>query len=324
MRCSFFNGYSAYAEYDGLRKFTLSNEKTNMTKHLRILQPHKNIYAYYDGRVPGYRFMEQNNWVDNGALSLGVASYAIVDGDEALVYDTHCSNDYATAIRHHLTSIGIKKFTVLLSHWHLDHVAGTEVFKDCTIIANQKTAGHLSKRKSSIEDGTDHGLPAINPLILPTQTFSKSMNFKLGMLDLQFLEFNIHSDDATVVWMKEQGVLLAGDTMEDTVTFVAEAEYFDTHLADLDHIWALSPTHILPNHGHPDVIAKGGYGKTFIRATQQYIRMLKRMASEPDLRDQPLRQIISGPLEAGWVNYFEPYEAVHKGNVELVLKASLN
>ena len=295
-----------------------------MTKHLRILQPHKNIYAYYDGRVPGYRFMEQDNWVDNGALSLGIASYAIVDGHEALVYDTHCSNDYARAIREHLSTIGITKFTVLLSHWHLDHVAGTEEFRDCSIIANQRTADHLAKHKSAIEDGTDHGLPAINPLIMPTQTFSKSMNFKLGSLDLQFLEFNIHSDDASVVWIAEQGVLLAGDTMEDPVTYVAEPEQMNTHLADLDHIWALGPTHILPNHGHADVIDKGGYGKTLIRATQQYIRMLKRMATEPELRDQDLRHVIAGPLEAGWVNYFEPYEAVHKSNVELVLKAKLN
>ena len=295
-----------------------------MTKHLRILQPHKNIYAYYDGRVPGYRFMAQDNWVDDGALSLGIASYAIVDGDEALVYDTHCSNVYARAIREHLSSIGVTKFTVLLSHWHLDHVAGTEMFKDCAIIANQKTTDHLAKHKSAIEAGTNHGLPAINPLIIPTQTFSKSMNFKLGALDLQFLEFNIHSDDATVVWIAKQGILLAGDTMEDTVTYVAEPEHLNTHLADLDHIWVLSPTHILPNHGHPEVITKGGYGKTLIRATQQYIRMLKRMATEPELRDQDLRHIIAGPLEAGWVNYFEPYESVHKTNVEMVLKAKLN
>ena len=294
-----------------------------MTKHLRILQPHANIYAYYDGRVPNYRFMEQDNWVDSGALSLGIASYAIVDGNEALVYDTHCSNDYARVIRDHLTSIGVTQFTVLLSHWHLDHVAGTEVFKDCSIIANQKTADHLIKHKSGIERGTHHGLPVIKPLIMPTQTFSKSMSFQLGSLKLQFLEFNIHSDDATVIWIKDQSILLAGDTMEDTITYVGEPQHMNTHLADLDHIWTLMPSHILPNHGHPDVIAKGGYDKTLIRATQQYIRMLKRMAAEPELREQDLRHIIAGPLEAGWVHYFEPYENVHKSNVAMVLKAKL-
>ncbi len=55
-----------------------------MTAHLRILRPALNIYAFYDGRVEGYRFAEGENWVDDGALSLGIASYAIVDGEDAL------------------------------------------------------------------------------------------------------------------------------------------------------------------------------------------------------------------------------------------------
>ncbi|MDE2445507.1 MAG: MBL fold metallo-hydrolase [Alphaproteobacteria bacterium] len=291
---------------------------------LRILHPHENIYAYYDGRVPGYRFSPEKNWVDDGALSLGIASYAIVSGDYALVYDTHCSNDYARAIRSHLKGVGVKHFTVLLSHWHLDHVAGTEVFADCEVIANAKTAAHLTKRKVAIEAGTDHGPPAINPLILPNKTFSSEMDFELGDLRLKFIACNIHSDDASVVWWPAQGILLAGDTMEDTITYVGEPESFDIHLAELDRLWVLAPKQILPNHGHDEVIARGGYGKTLIRATQQYIRVLKRMAAEPELRAQDLRHLISGPLEAGWVHYFAPYEEVHKENVEMVVRAKLN
>ena len=53
-----------------------------MTTHLRILRPAPNIYAFYDGRVEGYRFAEGENWVDDGALSLGIASHAIVDGED--------------------------------------------------------------------------------------------------------------------------------------------------------------------------------------------------------------------------------------------------
>ena len=89
-------------------------------------------------------------------------------------------------------------------------------------------------------------------------------------------------------------------------------------------MWALQPERILPNHGDPEIIALGGYEKTLIRATQQYIRMLKRMANEPELRSMPLNEIIRGPLDAGWVNLFEPYEAVHKANIEAVLAAKLN
>jgi cyclase len=295
-----------------------------MLSNLRVLNPHENIFAFYDGRVEGHRFMPEENWVDDGALSLGIASYAIISQNEALVYDTHISVEHGRFIRKYLEDLGVVKITVLLSHWHLDHVAGTEAFQDCTIISNQKTLTHLTTRKAAIEGGTDHGLPAIMPLILPTQIFEGEMNFKLGAFNLTFLECNIHSDDASVVWIDEPEILLAGDTMEDTITYVGEPEQFETHLADLDRLWALAPARILPNHGDPEIIALGGYEKTFIRATQQYIRMLKRCVHEPELRVMPLEQVIAGPLQMGWVNLFSPYEKVHEGNVKLVVEKLLS
>ena len=74
----------------------------------------------------------------------------------------------------------------------------------------------------------------------------------------------------------EERILLAGDTLEDTVTYVGEPENFDRHLEDLERLWALDPAFILPNHGDPDVIAAGGYSKMLIRATQDYVRALQR------------------------------------------------
>ena len=295
-----------------------------MTAHLRVLRPAPNIYAFYDGRVEGYRFAEGENWVDDGALSLGIASYAIVDGEDALVYDTHISVEYAAFIRKTLTDVGVKNFTVVLSHWHLDHVAGTEAFADCRIISNKRTLDHLTQRKSAIESGEYSGPPVINPLILPNETFEGRMQVQVGKLTIELIEANIHSDDATVLWLASERILLAGDTLEDTVTYVGEPENFDIHLADLDRLWALNPERILPNHGDPEIIALGGYEKTFIRANQQYIRMLKRCVAEPDLRGKPLRDIITGPLEAGWVNLFEPYEAIHRQNIDVVLAAKLS
>ena len=35
---------------------------------------------------------------------------------------------------------GVRSFTVVLSHWHLDHVAGTEVFRDSEVISSARTA----------------------------------------------------------------------------------------------------------------------------------------------------------------------------------------
>ncbi len=80
-------------------------------KHLRVLEPQPNILAFYDGRVAGHQFMAEPNWVDDGALSLGIASYAIVSGEHALVYDTHISLFHAQFIRDTLTARGVKDFT---------------------------------------------------------------------------------------------------------------------------------------------------------------------------------------------------------------------
>ncbi len=293
-----------------------------MLTHLRTLRPAPNILAFYDGRVPGHRFAPGPNWVDDGALSLGIASYVIHDGDHALIYDTHVSPDHAAHIRAMLSGIGITRFTVVLSHWHLDHVAGTAAFADCTVIANTKTAAHLMQRRAAIEAGTDHGLPAINPLIMPTDLFEGRAHIHIGGLHIDLIEANIHSDDATVVWMSGPRLLLAGDTMEDCVTYVGEPEHFDIHLADLDRLAALRPQQILPNHGDPERIGTGGYGPGLIAATKDYIGFLQRCRTDASLRDIPLKRVIQPWLDKGNLIWFAPYEAVHKQNIEQVLALS--
>ena len=60
---------------------------------------------------------------------------AVVSGEEAPVYDTHTSVEHARFVRDVLEGEGVARFTVVLSHWHLDHVAGTEVFGDSEVIS---------------------------------------------------------------------------------------------------------------------------------------------------------------------------------------------
>src|SRR5690349_16339189 len=164
--------------------------------HLRVLRPAPAVYAFYDGRVEGYRFDDRPNWVDDGALSLGIASYAIVSGNAALVYDTHVSVAHARTIRSMLEDAGVRDFTVLLSHWHLDHVAGTEAFGDCEVIACGRTAEHLRDNQAAIEAGTLEGPPGIDPLLLPTSVFTDRRELAAGDLRLELIHTHIHSDDA--------------------------------------------------------------------------------------------------------------------------------
>jgi glyoxylase-like metal-dependent hydrolase (beta-lactamase superfamily II) len=287
--------------------------------HLRTLRLTDHLVGFYDGRVPGQTFMAGENWVDDGALELGVCSYALVDGGEALVYDTHISVPHAAAVRQALEAMGASRITVVLSHSHLDHIAGTEAFADCEILANELTTIRLADDREAIEAGTQSGPPAIAPLVMPTRTFDGRMSLEVGSLGVELVQFDIHSRDGTVLRAEADGILLAGDTLEDTVTYLSEPDGLARHLEELERLRAFARgCRIYPNHGALESIAGGGYADTFITATEEYITGLLRHARDPRPGDGDLRSFLAGPLAAGWVTYFAPYERVHTSNLGAV------
>ena len=116
--------------------------------------------------------------------------------------------------------------------------------------------------------------------------------------------------------------MLAGDTLEDTVTYVSEPEALEVHLSELERLRRLRAAHIYPNHGDPLTIETSGYGEGLIRATDRYLRDLLRTRREPGLADLDLRSFVADSLEAGWITYFEPYERAHRSNLAEVAHTS--
>ncbi len=282
---------------------------------MRVLRPAPNVVAFYDGRIEGARLhSEKRNWLDDAAYGLGVASYAIVDGSEALVYDTHISLPHAKIVRQTLTDMGVTKIRVVLSHWHVDHVAGNEVFRDCEIIANALTAKALAENRTRLEQGD----PAIDPLIFPTRVFEGELNLTVGTIPVELRHVDIHSLDGTVMLLRS-GLLFAGDTLEDSVTYVAEPDRLQAHLADLERMAGWDIGRILPNHGAFERIESGGYPPAFIGATRLYVEKLLRCRAEPALAKEDLKTFAADAFATGAVGWFAPYEAVHRRNVDAVI-----
>lgn len=224
-------------------------------------------------------------------------------------------------MRRTLAEQGIRKFTVLLSHWHLDHVAGNGVFADCEILASLRTHELLSRHREAIEAGSLEGPPPIKPLVMPTRLLPERTSLTVGSIEVDLIPVEIHSEDATVVWLPEQRLLFAGDTVEDTISYVMEPERLDTHLVELERLGELGASCILPNHGSAERIAGGGYSDGLIRATQDYIQSLLLIRRDPTTSNATLRELIAHSLDAGWVSYFPPYEQVHRENVRSVVDA---
>jgi glyoxylase-like metal-dependent hydrolase (beta-lactamase superfamily II) len=231
--------------------------------------------------------------------------------------DTHVSVGRAERIRAVLADDGVRTFTVVLSHWHLDHVAGTAAFTDCDAIACERTAEHLARNRSVIEQGALEGPPPIDPLVLPTRTFRDRLALELGDARLELVQTAIHSDDAVVLWWPDRRLLFGGDTLEDPVTYVGEPGELALHRANLETLRALQPHRILPNHGAPDVIEAGGYSAGLIEATARYIDLLLRTQGDAAAAELTLRDVV-GVLGSGDVHYYAPYERVHRQNVQAV------
>jgi glyoxylase-like metal-dependent hydrolase (beta-lactamase superfamily II) len=286
---------------------------------MRVLEPAPAVLGFYDGRIPGLRaYSDDPNWLDDGAYELGICTYAIVEGAEALVYDTHISLDHARLIRRRLEAAGVRHIRVVLSHWHDDHVAGNAVFADCEIIANRLTAELLETNRAAIETAD----PPIRPLVMPNRLFEDSLRLSVGKMEVELRQMDIHSQDGTVMLLPDRGLLFAGDTLEDPITYVAEPGRLAAHLRDLDRLAALSFARILPDHGDPEIIAGGGYGAGLIGATRRYVERLMLCPTRSDLAAMPLAQFLGEDSQAGAIRLFAPYEAVHRRNVEAVRGAN--
>lgn len=285
----------------------------NPLASLRTLQPYPGIFAYYDGRT-GERFHSADpNWLDDGAFTLGVSTYSIVSGNEALLYDAAITTDHAAFMLDHVQSLGATKITTVYSHFHNDHIAGAPALKNTTIVGQTET-------ESTIRRNTD-ALAADDPAIqavLPTTLYDQNMTMQIGNRTVELHHFNIHTPDGTILFLPQEGLLFAGDTLEDTATFIADASSLPTHRQELQRMAQLPITKILPAHGSPDRIATGGYDPTFINATLRYIQAVDEPVPQPAAWNKSLSEVVASDVQAGNLIYFAQYENVHKSNVQSI------
>lgn len=284
---------------------------------IRVFPINDHLIAFYDGRPAESSVdMAKATWADHGANFVGVATYAVVDGSEALVYDTYPSVAQARIVRDYLAKRGVTHFIVANSHWHLDHVGGNALYADSTVVATDRTRAELLKHKPQIEDGTLQGPPAITPFKVPEIGISQPITVSIGRYSVELRPVNIHSADGLVVWLPQDKLLLAGDTLEDTLTFIAEPETLPEQYRNLAEMASWGPVRILPNHGDPAVIAKGGYTPALIDMTRHYIRAMTEHAHDKDFAAQPIERFLSGEIRQGTVSLWWAYREAHHENLQ--------
>jgi cyclase len=287
--------------------------------NMRVFQINDYLFSFYDGRpAQAPRSPETSNWADYGALDVGVATYAIRRGDQALVYDTFPTAREAKWVRDYLTKAGVRHFTLVNSHWHLDHVGGNDVYADVDRIATDRAIQLLMAKKNAIEAGTEWGPPVIKPLVLPNIGIAGDTTYYVKDIKVELRPVNIHSEDGLVIYLPLDRILLAGDTLEDTVTFISEPENVVAQYNNMLKLKQWDIDRIFPNHGNPDVISHGGYQTTLIDATLSYLRKVISRSHDPDYLQGSLEDYVSDSVRNGWVSIWWAYYAPHKANLSKV------
>jgi cyclase len=289
--------------------------------NMRVYQINDYLLSFYDGRPQEpSRHPQVETWADEGALNVGVATYVIHRGDAALVYDTFPTTQQAQWVREYLQKAGIKRFTLANSHWHLDHVGGNAVYADVNRISTERTIQLLIAKKAAIEAGTEWGPPSIKPLVIPNIGITADTNYYVGDIKVELRPVRIHSEDGLVIYLPRDRILLAGDTLEDTVTFVSEPAHLVEYYKNLQKLKHWNIDRIFPNHGNPDVISQGGYGTTLIDATTDYLRKLILRSHDADYLSGTLEDYVGDSVKKGWVSIWWAYREAHETNLKRVSK----
>lgn len=294
---------------------------------MHIITINPNITAFYYGaetQAPSLSAnytRSQDDWVYGACFDLGVASYALHNKNSCIIFDTLCSPEQAREAKEYLEQhLGIKKFTVIVSHWHLHHIGGNYLYKDFNIIGTRKTRQILLEQKEKIESGTSSwGPPAIEQVLAPNIVFDDELSLFLDDLEVRLYNINIHSEDSLCAYLPRYKALLPGDMLEDPIPFITDPQTIAQQVRNYDLLRKMDIDLILPNHCRLSTLSKGGYAKDLIESSAFYLHTLNQMLRTNPGADIPnLKTLMQDYFSANTISYWPAYEHVHLKNIEKV------
>jgi glyoxylase-like metal-dependent hydrolase (beta-lactamase superfamily II) len=146
---------------------------------------------------------------------------------------------------------------VVLTHYHAVRVLGASFYAGAAIITSDVTRAMIGERGQQDMDSEIGRFPrlfrgreSIPGLTWPTLTFHKRMTLWLGEREVQIIHVGrSHTAGDTVVWLPQERVLFAGDTVEYGATPYCGDAHFSDWPATLAAVRALGAERLVPGRG---------------------------------------------------------------------------
>ncbi len=160
---------------------------------------------------------------------------------------------------------------VINTHSHADHVYGNYLFDKAEVIGHELCRQALERRGEDELTAAKEQIPELAEvqLRLPTLTFTKELTLRLGDKTLQLLHTPGTTPDSIVVYVREDKVLFAGDTVMP-VPYIVAGDRLEL-MASLRTIASLGMDNIVQGHG--GVILRGEVKET-LRSSIAYLEAI--------------------------------------------------
>lgn len=186
-------------------------------------------------------------------------SGVVVGPDGAVVVDAQATPIMARDVQARIASVTDRKVTqVVLTHYHAVRVLGASGYPEArAVIASDATRDLIVERGAEDMDSEIGRFPrlfrgreSIPGLTWPTHTFRRQMSLWLGGREARVIHIGrSHTAGDTVVWMPQERVLFAGDTVEFGATPYCGDAHFADWPATLAAIRELGAEKLVPGRG---------------------------------------------------------------------------
>ena len=185
-------------------------------------------------------------------------SGVIVGPDGVIVVDAQATPAMAAEVQAKIATVtDLKVRQIVLTHYHAVRVLGATGYPAHSVICSDVTREMIVERGQQDMDSEIGRFPrlfrgrdGIPGLTWPTQTFHGRMSLWLGDREAQVIHIGrSHTAGDTVVWLPEDRVLFAGDTVEFGATPYCGDAHFTDWPETIRRIRALGAEKMVPGRG---------------------------------------------------------------------------
>jgi cyclase len=214
-------------------------------------------------------------YVFTSELYAQVTASAVVTGEGIVVVDTLPFPQETRAMIDFLNRLGRGRIRYLANtHWHGDHTNGNYLFQDVQMVSHQLCAAALVEHGIHTLREAREGAPELEEVRIQSadMTFDQGdMFLHLGGKSMQLMLTPGHSFDSIVVYVKEDRVLVASDTVMPVPYFVwGDREQF---VESLEKILELNMDCIVQGHG--EVLLRGEIREA-INSSIRYLQTIQK------------------------------------------------